>query len=168
MPDITVEELTVDYHRACGTIAAMHAAAVGQITGPIRGVVEDVADVRAAMLQAEAERDGVYRERAHLVALLAAEHPSVLVPAHDVQEDGWVIVYLHIPAAGQMSWHISPRDLDLFDHVERVRPDDPRAQWDGHTTAEKYDRVRAATAERMTHCGPECAEMHRGGPRCRA
>lgn len=38
---------------ACTTVAEMHAAAVGAVTGPIRGVVEDVADIRARMLAAE-------------------------------------------------------------------------------------------------------------------
>ena len=40
-------ELKEDYKRACKTIADMHAAAVGEITGPKRGVIEDVANVRA-------------------------------------------------------------------------------------------------------------------------
>ncbi|HEX7825485.1 MAG TPA: hypothetical protein VF477_11325 [Mycobacterium sp.] len=33
-----------DYLGACEQVAAMHAAAVGEVRGPIRGVVEDVAD----------------------------------------------------------------------------------------------------------------------------
>lgn len=46
----TVDELRAelegarrDYEGACGTIARMHAAAVGEVTGPALGVVEDVA-----------------------------------------------------------------------------------------------------------------------------
>ncbi len=35
-----------DYASACKTIADMHAAAVGEVTGPRRGVVEDVEDLR--------------------------------------------------------------------------------------------------------------------------
>lgn len=35
-----------DYQHACKTVAEMHAAAVGQIVGPNRGVVGDVADLR--------------------------------------------------------------------------------------------------------------------------
>lgn len=38
--------------------------------------------------------------------------------------------------------HLTPADAELFDHVEHVAPDDPRAQWDGHTTPEKYERIR--------------------------
>ena len=43
----TLDEVKTDYIHACKTIADMHAAAVGEITGPRRGVVEDVADLRA-------------------------------------------------------------------------------------------------------------------------
>lgn len=92
--------------------------------------------------KAEEERDGAYRERAQLLAWLAAEAPAVIAPALDLDEPGWWIVYVNT-TAGQLSWHISPRDAGLFTHVERVEPDDPRARWDGHTTAEKYDRIRA-------------------------
>ena len=118
--------------------------------------------------QTETERDGAYRERAHLVALLAAMTPgAVIAPAPDVDESGWQIVYLTI-GDRQASWHISPRDAELFAAVEVVQPDDPRAQWDGHTTEEKYAGIAAYTAELMQRCGPECSEMHRGGFRCTA
>ncbi|MFE3206307.1 hypothetical protein [Embleya sp. NPDC059237] len=87
-----------------------------------------------------AERS-VYRERAELIADLAARWPSVLVTsAPDLPE--YAIVHIH-PPTGPMSWHIHPDDVPLFDHVRRVGADHPRAQWDGHSTGEKYDRLRA-------------------------
>jgi hypothetical protein len=89
-----------------------------------------------------AERDGAYRERAQLLAELAARYPAVLAPAPDVDEPGWTLLYLTLPT-GQASWHVHPRDRDLFGHVELVGPGDPRAQWDGHTTEEKYARIAA-------------------------
>lgn len=46
-------EMRRNYEGACKTIADMHAAAVGEVTGPNRGVVEDVADLRARCLAAE-------------------------------------------------------------------------------------------------------------------
>jgi hypothetical protein len=94
---------------------------------------------------AEAERDGAYRERAHLVALLASYYPSVIAPAPDIDEPGWSIAYLVI-GGHQASWHISPRDAGLFAHVERVEPDDRRAQWDGHTTEQKYQHIDTVAA----------------------
>lgn len=45
-------EMRRSYESACVTIADMHEAAVGEIRGPIRGVVEDVADVRGAVERA--------------------------------------------------------------------------------------------------------------------
>lgn len=107
-----------------------------------------------------AERDGAYRERAHLLAWLAAHHAAVLAPALDIDdEDDWHLLYLY---AGdhQMAWHIAPRDTELFNHVERVDFADPRAAWDGHTTDEKYERIRTLTAEQAQHCGQTCSEMH--------
>ncbi len=93
----------------------------------------------------EAERDGAYNERAHLAALLAALHPSVIAPAPDVDEDGWQILYLRI-GGKQASWHIAPRDAGLFAHVEHVPADDRRAQWDGHTTEQKYTHIEQHAA----------------------
>jgi len=114
----------------------------------------------------EAERDGAYRERAHLVALLAAlTDEAVISYARDVEEPGWQIIYLTL-GGHQASWHISPRDADLFTHVERVDVEDPRAQWDGHTTEEKYERIAAWTAELAERCGPACSEMHTETGRC--
>lgn len=108
----------------------------------------------------EQERDSAYRERAHLVALLAAmTDGAVITYATDVDEPGWQIVYLNLDGC-QASWHISPRDADLFEHVQRVEHDDPRAQWDGHTTEEKYAGIAAWTAELAQRCGPACAEQH--------
>ncbi|MFF8656784.1 hypothetical protein [Streptomyces huasconensis] len=114
----------------------------------------------------EAERDGAYRERAHLVALLAAMTPgAVIAPAGDVDEPGWQIAYLRI-GGRQCSWHIAPRDAAFFEHLEHVPADDPRAQWDGHTTDEKYGHIAAWTTELAERCGPECSEMHTEAGRC--
>src|SRR5690606_40106122 len=46
------ERFKADYLKACQTIAAMHEAATGRTgEGPVRGVVEDVADMRARAVQ---------------------------------------------------------------------------------------------------------------------
>lgn len=80
----------------------------------------------------------VYRERAHLLALLARHaggQNAALTEAPDVP--GWWLLGLRV--GGKVcTWHISPEDLVLFGHVVRVPADDPRVHWDGHTTAEKY------------------------------
>jgi len=87
--------------------------------------------------------DTVYRERAHLVAHLAAIYPSHIGP-NDPSEPDWAVLTLETPT-GQMSWHISPEDVDLFSHVPTTT--DERA-WDGHTTDEKYERLRRLTTQR--------------------
>ncbi|MFI1701986.1 hypothetical protein ACH419_39400 [Streptomyces bobili] len=130
----------------------------------------DLADIcastEAAKKQAEAERDGAYRERAHLVALLAAmTDGAVITYAPDIEEPGWQIVYLTL-GGHQCSWHIAPRDADLFQHVERVAALDVRALWDGHTTEEKYERIAAWTSDLAQQCGPACSEMHTETGRC--
>lgn len=83
--------------------------------------------------------DSVYRERAHLVAHLAARYPST-IGLTDPSAPDWAVVTIETPA-GQMCWHIATDDYDLFEHVERSLD----ARWDGHTTEEKYERLRALT-----------------------
>lgn len=99
-----------------------------------------VREIEAA--QAVKDRDGAYRERAQLLAWLAALHPStaVMTASPDVDEDGWQLLYL-VAGGWQMSWHIHPRDVELFRHVTVVDVTDPRAQWDGHGTEQKYERM---------------------------
>ncbi|MBP5930164.1 hypothetical protein F3K39_19035 [Streptomyces sp. LBUM 1479] len=97
---------------------------------------------RNELERAEKERDGAYRERAQLLAWLAALHPSttVITQSPDVDEDGWQLLYL-VAGGWQLSWHIHPRDAELFRHVTVVDVTDPRAQWDGHGSEQKYERI---------------------------
>ncbi len=86
--------------------------------------------------------DDLYRERAHLIALMAAYHPAVLCYS-DPSAPDWPVIYINTRLGGQLSWHISPDDLDLFGHVPIVEKGDPRAEWDGHTTELKLARLKA-------------------------
>ncbi len=130
---LDVRELWADVAKAA--VAAYIEANGGDPVDPARVITEAVAP----------ELRAVYRERARLVAYLAACYPSVLCPASDVDDDGWSIVYVSTPR-GQMSWHISPADLILFGHVPVGA-----AEWDGHTTEEKYERL----AELILHAMDE-------------
>lgn len=79
----------------------------------------------------------VYRERNALVAFLANLYGGVFIEdSNDLP--GWGIVYIET-RYGQMSWHIPPRDFDLFEDVEVVTTH----EWDGHITEEKYGRLAA-------------------------
>ncbi len=94
-------------------------------------------DTQAETSAADAATNALYSERAHLIALLVKDHDGVY--QEDPESDGWMIVYADLPT-GQVSWHISPADRHLFENV-RFAPD---VVWDGHTTDEKYGRVREA------------------------
>lgn len=50
-----LEAMRANYTSARELVAKMHAAAVGEISGPRRGVVEDVEDLRQRALRAESE-----------------------------------------------------------------------------------------------------------------
>lgn len=50
------DQLRADYERACQTVAQMHAAAVGEVCGPRRGIVEDLSDLRAERDQLRVDR----------------------------------------------------------------------------------------------------------------
>jgi hypothetical protein len=104
-------------------------------------IAQTLLDQQSQINTLTAERDGAYRERAQLLALLAAmAHQPAIVPATDVEDPGWQILYLYI-GGRQASWHIAPRDADLFTHVEDRDESSPLAWWDGHTTEEKYARI---------------------------
>lgn len=83
--------------------------------------------------------DAVYRERAHLVAHLAALYPSHIGFTDSACPD-WAVVFVSLPT-GQVTWHVSPDDLDLFEHVTRNAAE----TWDGHDTVTKYRRLDHAT-----------------------
>ncbi|MFD5709471.1 hypothetical protein ACFWHW_03600 [Streptomyces pharetrae] len=83
--------------------------------------------------------DSVYRERARLVAHLAAAYPST-IGYHDPEEPDWAVVIVDLPT-GQASWHVAPEDMDLFAHVQLSEIN----TWDGHSTEEKYARLAAHT-----------------------
>lgn len=54
----------------------------------------------------------------------------------DPAEPDWKVMTVQTPR-GQMCWHISPDDMDLFEGLPLITP----KPWDGHTTEEKYARL---------------------------
>ena len=103
-----------------------------------RDALQALLDEQAA--QADALR-AVYRERAHLLAFIASLFPSH-IGYTDPSEPDWAVLIIETPA-GQLSWHIAPDDLELFTHVSTTSS--MCRSWDGHSTDEKYRRVRALT-----------------------
>jgi hypothetical protein len=79
--------------------------------------------------------DPVYRERNEVVAALLRSNDWVTARV-PTPEEGWWIVYAETEC-GQVSWHVSIRDIGLFLDV----PVADSYPWDGHTTPEKYARL---------------------------
>jgi hypothetical protein len=85
----------------------------------------------------------IYRERAHLLALLTRLYRAVLYRPSDAEPGFTYCLSLLLPS-GQGTWHIADEDLDLFRHVPQFPYTFPPREfvWDGHTTDEKYYRIR--------------------------
>jgi hypothetical protein len=85
------------------------------------------------------QTNSAYTERNRLVALIASLYPSGIkktdIPGWDEEWHG--CVYIDLPT-GQASWHYHDSEAWMFRHLPRYE-----AEWDGHTTDEKYDRVAA-------------------------
>ncbi|MFI7083905.1 hypothetical protein ACIBUR_09895 [Streptomyces anulatus] len=100
---------------------------------------------------AETKNPDIYTERAHLLAVVVALFGGVLSYS-DPLTPRWPVLYVESPA-GQLSWHIHPGDLWLFEGVPVVE----NYPWDQHSTTVKYRRVRALLLDlpKMTYARPE-------------
>lgn len=90
----------------------------------------------------EKQKDGAYSERNHLVSALSKIYLSTL-ERHEESDKDWEddwrwIVVINLPT-GQASWHIHDSELPMFEHLNR----NMGYKWDGHTTEQKYDRLKA-------------------------
>lgn len=85
--------------------------------------------------------DAVYRDRSHILALLALHYPA-RIAFSDPNTPTWPVLTLETPH-GQMAWHIHPGELGLFGHVRRADDKLAAAAYDGHSTEEKHARIRA-------------------------
>jgi hypothetical protein len=74
------------------------------------------------------QAQAAYARRNRLIWTALALSYEAGVPAgvgHDPTDPRPVVVYLELPSAGQVSWHLPAY----------------AGEWDGHSTAEKYQRV---------------------------
>lgn len=102
--------------------------------------------MRAATIEEErSSRDNAYWERNQLVALVSKLYPSHLArhPDSDTTwEDDWrTIICVHSPA-GQLTWHIHDNHRKYFEHLNKKSEQFADCKWDGHTTQQKYRRIR--------------------------
>lgn len=93
--------------------------------------------------RSEREKNSAYNERNRVVALLASLAMELGWKAglKRTAIEGWDAawhncVYIDLPI-GQVSWHYHDSEEYLFMHLPRYFE-----PWDGHDTAEKYERVR--------------------------
>lgn len=95
----------------------------------------------------EAGPESPYRERARLIALVAAVYPSEIAYS-DPNEPDYPVIIIETPS-GQLSWHLAEADLDLFPHVLQHDRDCEGAhlKWDGHSTEVKYLRLASLTKD---------------------
>lgn len=82
--------------------------------------------------------DQAYYERNCLVAVLSKIFPAGL---KRTAIEGWDpewhnCVFIDTPV-GQCSWHFHDREAYLFSHLGQYQ-----GEWDGHTTEDKYARLR--------------------------
>lgn len=113
--------------------------------------VSELKKVREQLAAVTEERDGAYTERAQLLAWISGMYRAYISPALDVEDEGWSILTIHT-MMGQLTWHIAPKDLGLFNHIPRMSAGSEAVKWDGHTTDEKYERIARIVAE-FTRCG---------------
>jgi hypothetical protein len=95
------------------------------------------------------QKNVAYSERDQLVCALSKCFPSWLErhPDSDTDwEDDWRwIVFIQFPTA-QASWHIHDSEFEWFTHLEAKESN----SWDGHTTEEKYERIKKLGLCNMT------------------
>lgn len=104
----------------------------------------------------EKAKDNAYWERNQLVAALSKLFPAWL-GKHDEKDKEWekdwrTIVYIEVPPEvrgnpekdfpHQLSWHIHDTDVPMFDHLSYPVFEGKYPYWDGHSTEEKYRRLR--------------------------
>lgn len=88
--------------------------------------------------------DAAYRERNTLVALLSKLFPSGYgKTAIEGWDEAWHnCCYIDFPW-GQASWHFHDDDKFLFEHLSPYQ-----GEYDGHTTEEKYKKIREVSVQR--------------------
>ncbi len=89
------------------------------------------------------ECDAVYKECDLCIALLVqyaqwfGHRIGIKEHVGDDWDDEWRnVVFIDLPT-GQVSWHLHKDELVNFPGVEPYP-----GEWDGHTSAEKYERIR--------------------------
>ena len=100
-------------------------------------------------------KDVAYWERNQLVLLLTKVFPSYLGKHSEADkewENDWRNIVFVNSLQGQLSWHIHDSELEYFKDLPTAKQvafykniDIKTLEWDGHTTEDKYNRLRNCT-----------------------
>ena len=98
-------------------------------------------------------KDVAYRERNQCVAALARMAIGLGWPGgmgkHDPADQSWDADWRNLVGidgpSGQMTWHSHDSDLPMFDGIPAAGALEWAYVWDGHTTPQKYERLRSAS-----------------------
>lgn len=112
-----------------------------EVSWPVKLDIDYVTGTATSVDELRAAKDSAYGERDRLVAALSKCFPSHLARhVGEDREDDWRnIVCVHLPT-GQATWHIHDSEMPWFAHLGW----DLNCEWDGHTTATKYERLATA------------------------
>jgi hypothetical protein len=119
------------HDEACALVARMHAAAVGEVRGPKRGVVEDVEDVinRLRARVAELERNAAV-ERCDVGSTSSGDDKDLAVEAYNLyvkgQADGEYHAWSELDPPTQKLWrdgynHVASGGKPRTDYEQAVR-----------------------------------------------
>jgi len=121
--------------------------ALDELAAEVTGLQDRLAGLEDKVRELGAAKDAAYSERNQCVSFIAKLARVLGCPAwigvHNAADLTWErdwlhIVFIELPT-GQVSWHIHDSELPRFAFLPRK--DD--VGWDGHGTAEKYERMRA-------------------------
>ena len=88
-----------DYFKACKTVAEMHKAAVGSVTGPNRGVVEDVADMKTRLDEALNELERIRNNFANGITPVPTNKTTFMPKAATAWADEFIRLHGNEPAS---------------------------------------------------------------------
>lgn len=106
--------------------------------------------------------NSVYAERNAIVSLatkmaIALGYESGFRTDEQAEDEWKTVIYINLPT-GQVSWHIHERELLWFRHLPQFSQ-----SWDGHSTAQKYDRVLAAEFNTDQSLAPHLIHLENSG-----
>ena len=110
------------------------------------GATERIRPSKPATVQRDEARNNRHRwieQTILMVRILSFHYPSHLMRKRRGYQDAWNwLVCIHVPT-GPIAWMLTPDEEAMFEHLPRDPIDTPRHPWNGATTQDKIDCLRA-------------------------